>query len=171
MRTLLITLFVSLSLFCNAQHLKINDISIDGEIGNFSNSLFDKGFTRWDENADSAIEKWFVGKYSSYDAILVANATPISKTTYSLQMILEFDNDSELNVAEQYLKEKLKADYKAKNRKINGDAWVIKTKEGEISITKSKHIKPLLSIHFHDFKNFKKYIKEYKDWKKQKQDD
>ena len=73
----------------------------------------DKGFTKWDKNADSAIEKWFVGKYSSYDAILVANATPISKTTYSLQMMLEFDYDSELNVAEQYLKEKLKSDYKA----------------------------------------------------------
>lgn len=171
MRTLLIALFVNLSLFCNAQHLLFNDISIDGEIGNFSNSLLDKGFTKWDKNADSEIEKWFVGKYSSYDAILVANATPISKTTYSLQMMLEFDYDSELNVAEQYLKEKLKSDYKAKNRKTHGDAWIIKTKEGEISIYKNKHYKPSLSILFQDFKNFKKYIKEYKDWKKQKQND
>ena len=47
MRTLLIALFVNLSLFCNAQHLLFNDISIDGEIGNFSNSLLDKGFTKW----------------------------------------------------------------------------------------------------------------------------
>ena len=101
----------------------------------------------------------------------VANATPISKTTYSLQIVLEFDDNSELNVAEQHLKEKLKSDYRAKNRKTNGSAWIVKTKEGEISISKSKHIKPLLSIHFHDFKNFKKYIKEYKDWKKQKQND
>lgn len=168
MRTLLIALFVNLSLFCNAQHLMFNDISIDGEIGNFSNSLLDKGFTKWYKNADSAIEKWFVGKYSSYDAILVANATPISKTPYSLQIILEFVNDSVLNVAEQHLKEKLKSDYRAKNRKTNGFAWVFKTKEGEISISKSKHIIPLLSICFHDFKNFKKYIKEYKDWKKTK---
>ena len=166
MRTLLIALFVNLSLFCNAQHLLFNDISIDGEIENFSNSLLDKGFTKWDKNADSEIEKWFVGKYSSYDAILVANATPISKTTYSLQIVLEFDDNSELNVAEQHLKEKIKSDYRAKNRKTNGSAWIVKTKEGEISISKSKHIKPLLSIHFHDFKNFKKYIKEYKDWKK-----
>ena len=117
-----------------------NDISIDGEIGNFSNSLLDKGFTKWDKNADSEIEKWFVGKYSSYDAILVANATPISKTAYSLQIVLEFDDNSELNVAEQHLKEKLKSDYRAKNRKTNGSAWIVKTKEGEISISKSKHI-------------------------------
>lgn len=171
MRTLLIALFVNLSLFCNAQHLLFNDISIDGEIENFSNSLLDKGFTKWDKNADSEIEKWFVGKYSSYDAILVANATPISKTAYSLQIVLEFYDNSELNVAEQHLKEKLKSDYRAKNRKTNGSAWIVKTKEGEISISKSKHIKPLLSIHFHDFKNFKKYIKEYKDWKKQSQND
>lgn len=171
MRTLLIAIFVNLSLFCNAQHLLFNDISIDGEIGNFSNSLLDKGFTKWDKNADSEIEKWFVGKYLSYDAILVANATPISKTAYSLQIILEFDDNLELNVAEQHLKEKLKSDYRAKNRKTNGFARIVKTKEGEISISKSKHIKPLLSIHFHDFKNFKKYIKEYKDWKKQSQND
>lgn len=171
MRTLLITLFVSLSLFCNAQHLMLNDISIDGDIGSFSSNLSEKGFTKWYKNADSAIEKWFVGKYSSYDAILVVNATPISKTTYSLQMMLEFDNDSALNVAEQYLKEKLKSDYKAKNRKTHGDAWIIKTKEGEISIYKNKHYKPSLSILFQDFKNFKKYKKEYKDWKKQKQND
>lgn len=171
MRTLLIALFVNLSLFCNAQHLLFNDISIDGEIENFSNSLLDKGFTKWDKNADSEIEKWFVGKYSSYDAVLVANATPISKTAYSLQIILEFDDNLELNVAEQHLKEKLKSDYRAKNRKTNESAWIVKTKEGEISISKSKHIKPLLSIHFHDFKNFKKYIKEYKDWKKQSQND
>lgn len=59
MRTLLIALFVNLSLFCNAQHLLFNDISIDREIGNFSNSLLDKGFTKWDKNADSEIEKWF----------------------------------------------------------------------------------------------------------------
>lgn len=171
MRTLLITLLVNLSLLCNAQHLMFNNISIDGEIGNFSNSLLDKGFTKWHKKADSAIEKWFVGKYSNYDAILVANATPISKTTYSLQMILEFDNDSELNVAEQHLKKKLKSDYKARNRKTNGDAWIVKTKEGEISIYKNKHYRPSLSIHFHDFKNFKKYIKEYRNCKKQKQND
>ncbi len=172
MRTLLIAFFVYLSLFCNAQHLMFNDISIDGEIGNFSNSLLDKGFTKWYKDADSATEKWFVGKYSSYDAILVVNATPISKTAYSLYMMLEFVNDSVLNVAEQHLKEKLKSDYRAKNRKTNGfDLWVVKTKEGEISIYKSKHIKPSLSIHFCDFKNFKKYIKEYKDWKRLSQND
>lgn len=165
----------TLTSFAQNEHLKFQGISIDGSISSFHQKLITKGWEHSELgtkelNADGRV---YDGKYFGQKASLYVFYTPGSKTVYSVQVVINIDDEAKLSFKADELKNLFMKKYESSNSNTSTDeegdpeTWIFVPKEsgesfvGGICIQEKRFgFDYVLIIDFMDNNNFNKKTDE-----------